>query len=408
MARVILFVLDSVGIGGAADAHKYGDLGSDTVGNIARACAAGGGNQEGLRSGELALPNLDALGLGSAAALSTGKRPPNLDKQPIGGWGVAVETSVGKDTPSGHWEIAGVPVHEQWTLFPKTVPAFPQQLIDDIVRQGGLPGVLGNKHASGMDIIHEFGDEHLRTGKPIFYTSADSVLQIAAHETEFGLERLYQLCETARKLTIPLNVGRVIARPFVGYSIDSFSRTGNRRDYTIPPPQPTLLDRLTEAGNEVIGMGKIGDIFAHRGLSQERKAHGNMPLLDATLTAIDELQQGGLLFANFVDFDSEYGHPRDVAGYAAALEQFDARLPEVYTKLISDDILIITADHGNDPTWSGNDHTREQVPILLYANKGYANPLGKRLMSDIGASIGEYLGVDCGEPGKSFMSLLAS
>src|SRR6185312_10317685 len=278
--------------------------------------------------------------------------------------GAAEEISSGKDTPSGHWEIAAVPVPFDWGYFPQTVPTFPPDLISALIDRAALPGILGDCHASGTEIIERLGEEHIRTGKPICYTSADSVFQIAAHETHFGLERLYELCLIARELLDPLNIGRVIARPFVGETPADFQRTANRRDFAVPPPEPTLLDRLTARGSRVIGMGKIGDIFAHQGVSEVRKAAGNMPLFDETLKAMDAARDGELVFANFVDFDTLFGHRRDIAGYAAALEAFDARLPEALARLKPGDLLLLTADHGCDPSWTGSDHTRERVPIM--------------------------------------------
>lgn len=406
MARAFLFVLDSVGIGGAGDAAAYGDEGSNTLGHIAEACSRGHGDRKGLRAGTLRVPNLDKMGLGAATKLSTGELPPGLSESPLAIWAVGVETSRGKDTPSGHWEIAGVPVTFEWGLFSDTEPSFPQALVDEVIKHGNLPGILGNKHASGTDVIESLGEEHIRSGKPICYTSADSVFQIAAHEEHFGLKRLYELCETVRELVDDLNIGRVIARPFVGETRDTFQRTGNRRDYAVAPPEPTLLDRLTDAGREVIGMGKIGDIFSHRGLTEVRKAHGNMPLLDKTLTAMDDLKPGGLLFANFVDFDSEFGHRRDVPGYANALEEFDRRMPEVLSKLGEGDLLIVTADHGNDPTWRGNDHTREHVPVLVQLQGAGSTALGHRKLSDISATISDHLSIENGSHGSSFQDQL--
>ncbi|MEM8702445.1 MAG: phosphopentomutase, partial [Pseudomonadota bacterium] len=312
MPRAILCVLDSFGIGGAADAAAFGDAGSDTLGHIAECCARGEGDREGLRSGPLSVPNMDRLGLGAAARLSTGKDVPGLDFEgaPEALWGYAAEVSNGKDTPSGHWEIAGVPVRFDWGYFPDTVPTFPPELIDPICAAAELVGVLGNKHASGTEIIAELGEEHVRTGKPIFYTSADSVIQIAAHEQRFGLERLLKLCETTREFADPYNIGRVIARPFLGDSAQTFERTPNRRDYSVLPPEPTLLDRLTEAGRTVIGVGKISDIFAHQGVAKVLKGAGNDQLFERTLEAIGMAADGDLVFSNFIDFDSLYGHRR--------------------------------------------------------------------------------------------------
>jgi phosphopentomutase len=409
MARAFLFVLDSFGIGGAADAARFGDEGSDTLGHIASACAQGAADRKGLRSGPLHLPNMAGLGLAAAARLATGRRSALLPEieQPSGFHGAAEEVSSGKDTPSGHWEIAGVPVPFDWGYFPASVPAFPEELVQSIVGEGGVPGILGNCHASGTEIIERFGEEHIRTGKPICYTSADSVLQIAAHETHFGLERLYALCETVRRLVDPLNIGRVIARPFLGENAGGFERTPNRRDFAVPPPEPTLLDRVTGHGRKVIGTGKIGDIFAHRGVSEVRKAAGNMALFDAALGAMDEAGDGDLVFANFVDFDTVYGHRRDIAGYAAALEAFDRRLPEAVSRLKQGDMLVLTADHGCDPSWRGTDHTRERVPVIG-TGPGLANAgIGvRRSFADIGETIAAHLGLPRGPHGNSFLDLL--
>ena len=405
MARAFLFVLDSFGIGGAADAEAFGDLGSDTLGHIARATARGEADRPGLRSGPLNVPNMLALGLGEAAALASGSYPEGLaTTQPKGFFGAAEEVSSGKDTPSGHWEIAGVPVPFDWGYFPNETPSFPKALTDAIIAQAKLPGILGNCHASGTEIIARLGEEHVRTGKPICYTSADSVFQIAAHEDHFGLERLYDLCEIVRKLVDPLNIGRVIARPFLGETAADFERAANRRDYAVPPAEPTLLDRVTGAGQKVIAVGKIGDIFAHQGISEVRKAAGNMALFDKALGAMDDARDGDLVFANFVDFDSLFGHRRDVAGYAAALEDFDRRLPEALAKLEDGDLLVLTADHGCDPTWKGTEHTRERVPVLCFG-PGYADgPIGVRqTFADIGETVAEHLGLAPGRHGTSFL-----
>lgn len=405
MPRAILCVLDSFGIGGAEDAVRFGDDGADTLGHIARACAAGEADREGLRSGPLKLPVMDRLGLGRAAELSTGTRPEGLDfaEEPGGLWGYGIETSHGKDTPSGHWEIAGVPVDFDWGYFPNEEPSFPEDLTKAIVERGDLPGILGNKHASGTVIIQELGEEHIKTGKPICYTSADSVFQIAAHETHFGLERLYKLCEIVRELVDPLNIGRVIARPFVGETPEDFERTANRRDYSVLPPEPTVLDRLVAEGRRVFGIGKISDIFAHQGVTDVLKGAGNDALFDRTLEAIGKAGDGDLVFANFIDFDSLYGHRRDVAGYAAALEAFDARLPEMMERLREGDLLILTADHGCDPTWPGTDHTREHVPILCWGPDVAPRPIGGRpTFADIGETIAIHLGIAPGRNGASF------
>ena len=405
MPRVILAVLDSFGIGGAPDAEAYGDEGANTLGHIAETAAKGGADREGLRQGPLILPNLDALGLGAAAALSAGKIPPGLSAIAAGGrFGVGREVSKGKDTPSGHWEIAGVPVPFDWGYFPQEEPTFPPELIAEFVKRAGLPGILGNKHASGTTIIAELGEEHIRTGKPICYTSVDSVFQIAAHETHFGLQRLYDICEIAFELTKPLNIGRVIARPFIGEGAASFKRTGNRRDFAISPPEPTLLDRNAAAGNQVYAIGKISDIYAGSGVTHKIKGTGIPQLFDKTLEALDMAADRAFIMTNFVDFDSEYGHRRDVPGYAAALEQFDARLPELIARLRHDDLLVLTADHGNDPTWPGTDHTREQVPILVFSPALPMGEIGIRpTFADIGESIAAWLGLPPGRYGKSFL-----
>ena len=406
MPRAILCVLDSFGIGGAADAEAFGDADSDTLGHIAQHCADGRGDKEGLRSGPLCVPNMDRLGLGAAGRLSTGKDVPGLDYggEPTGIWGYAAEVSNGKDTPSGHWEIAGVPVKFDWGYFPETIPTFPTDLIEKISQKAGLNGILGDKHASGTEIIAELGEEHVRTGKPVFYTSGDSVVQIAAHEEHYGLEKLYRLCEITRGLLDGYNIGRVIARPFLGETADTFVRTANRRDYSVLPPEPTLLDRLTAAGRTVIGVGKISDIFAHQGVAKVLKGAGNDQLFDRTLEAMDHALDGDLIFANFIDFDSLYGHRRDVPGYAAALEHFDKRLPEMIDKMKDGDLLLLTADHGCDPTWKGTDHTREHVPVIGTGPGVSAKAIGgRKTFADIGESVADHLGVASGPNGTSFL-----
>lgn len=392
MPRAILCILDSFGIGGAPDAADYGDVGADTLGHIAA-------------NYPVSLPNLDSLGLGAAAELSTGSLPKGLTNQPKGGrWGVGREVSKGKDTPSGHWEIAGVPVPFDWGYFPQTEPTFPPDLIAQFIEKAKLPGILGDKHASGTTIIAELGEESIRTGKPICYTSIDSVFQIAAHETHFGLDRLYQVCEIAFELTAPLMIGRVIARPFVGETAATFKRTGNRRDFAIAPPAPTLLDRVKANGNQVFAIGKISDIYAGHGVTHKIKASGNMLLFDRTLEALDMATQGAFIMTNFVDFDQDYGHRRDIPGYAQALEAFDKRLPELIAKLRPDDLLVLTADHGNDPSWRGTDHTREQVPILVFSPSLSAGTIGiRQTFADIGESIAHWLGLAPGPHGKSFL-----
>jgi len=404
MPRVMLCVLDSFGIGGAPDAADYGDAGANTLLHIAEACAAGQAESDA-RSGPLHLPNMAALGLGAAGRLSAGVLAPGLAETAEGGrWGVGREVSRGKDTPSGHWEIAGVPVPFEWGYFPKSEPTFPPDLIAALIERAELPGILGNRHASGTTIIAELGEESIRSGKPICYTSIDSVFQIAAHETHFGLERLYRVCEIAYRMTAPLKIGRVIARPFLGESAETFRRTGNRRDFAIPPPEPTLLDRASEAGRQVFAVGKISDIFAARGVTHKLKATGNMKLFDATLDAMQMAADGALIFSNFVEFDEAFGHRRDVAGYAGALEAFDRRLPELIAGLQPSDLLILTADHGNDPSWPGTDHTREQVPILCFSPNLSSGEIGIRsTFADIGESAARWLGLAPGPHGRSFL-----
>jgi len=405
MARAFVLVLDSVGIGAAPDAARYGDEGADTVGHIADACACGDANREGLRHGPLKLPNLARLGLGEACRLASGRTPPGLERSgaPSGRYGCAVEISKGKDTPSGHWELAGVPVPFDWGYFPRAIPCFPPGLVDALCREADLPGILGDRHASGTEIIAELGEDHMRTGKPICYTSADSVFQIAAHESSFGLDRLYALCAVARRLVDPLMIGRVIARPFVGSSRGDFTRTGNRRDYSVPPPAPTVLDQASAAGRAVISVGKIADIFAHSGTGRVAKANGNAALFEKTLAEMKALASGGLLFTNFIDFDTIHGHRRDPAGYAAALEAFDARLPDLEAILRADDLVIITADHGCDPTWRGTDHTREKIPILAFGPRVRPGPIGCRAtFADVAATVSAHLALLPGHAGTAF------
>lgn len=314
---------------------------------------------------------------------------------------MAVEVSRGKDTPSGHWELTGVPVPWDWHYFPREVPAIPAAILDPLIARAGLPGTLCNAHAAGLPVIEEFGAEHLASGKPILYTSADSVLQIAAHEEAFGLERLYEVCRIAADIVHPLRVGRVIARPFVGDAPGRFRRTPNRRDLAIPPPEPTLLDRVVAAGGRTHAIGKIGDIFAHQGISTLAKGKDDMALFDATLAALEAAGDGDLVFANFVDFDTLYGHPRDVSGYARALEAFDARLPEFVARLRADDLMILTADHGNDPTFRGSDHTRETVPVLGWGVG--ARAVGRIGFADVGETLAAHLGLAPGHHGRSVL-----
>ena len=395
--RAIILMLDSVGIGGAEDAAKFGDAGADTLGHIARA------------NGGLQIPNLVSLGLAKAAQASTGN-PLELGPQPAAGvhlpskYGFMREISHGKDTSSGHWEMAGAPVLFNWGYFPPACPSFPADLVEKICQEAGLPGILGNKAASGTVIIEELGEEHIKTGKPICYTSADSVFQIAAHEEHFGLERLYKLCEIAFKHVAPYNIARVIARPFVGEKKGEFTRTKNRHDYSVKPPQPTVLDALKNAGGHVISVGKIADIFAHQGITKAVKASGLAELWDVTLREAKAAPPSSLVFTNFVDFDMVYGHRRDVKGYAQGLTYFDSRLPELAAQLGEEDVVFVTADHGCDPTYTGTDHTREHVPVLMFGRKVHPQFIGGRdTYADLGQTVAAFLELPPLNVGKSFL-----
>jgi len=395
MARAIILLLDSLGVGGAPDAACFGDEGANTLGHIALGCAEGRAEQG--RHGPLVIPHLAQLGLAHAAEIATGAFPAGIERlTPMAAYGSAREISSGKDTPSGHWELAGCPVLFDWHYFPEPVASFPQDLLDRMVAQAALPGLLGNCHASGTEILDRLGEEHIRTGAPIVYTSADSVFQIACHEQHFGLERLYALCQLVRAELdgAGLKVGRVIARPFVGERAGEFVRTGNRHDYAIRPPMPTLLDTLVAAGGKVLAVGKISDIYAGCGISESVRASGMEALWQQTLCLLAQAPAQSLIFTNFVDFDSSFGHRRDLAGYAAALEAFDRRLPELLARLAQDDLLLLTADHGCDPTWRGTDHTREQVPVLFYGAGVTPGPLGQcATFADMGQSIATHLGL---------------
>ncbi|WP_039764266.1 phosphopentomutase [Caldicellulosiruptor sp. F32] len=383
--KVVLIVLDSVGVGELEDAKLYGDEGSNTLSNTSYAV------------GGIELKNMYKLGIGNITDIKG--TPPNPN--PIGVFGKSKEKSKGKDTITGHWEIAGVVLEEPFKTFPE---GFPEELIKEFERQIGRK-VLGNKVASGTEIIKELGEQHIKTGYPIVYTSADSVFQIAAHEDVIPLYELYRICEIARRMLVgKWLVARVIARPFIGKDRNSFVRTYNRKDFAVEPPYETLLDNVKEAGLEVVGIGKIEDIFAKRGLSMSIHTEGNMDGINKTLQAMDEVKDG-LIFTNLVDYDMLYGHRNDPIGYAKALLEFDERLPEIIEKLEKDDILIITADHGCDPTTPSTDHSREHVPILIYGQKikkGYN--LGTReSFSDIGQTIAEYLKVKALRSGESFL-----
>ncbi|HEX7932856.1 MAG TPA: phosphopentomutase [Paraburkholderia sp.] len=403
--RAIVLVLDSLGIGATPDAQSFGDAGANTLGHIAAACAAGACDTE-RRRGPLRIPNLERLGLGLACESASGALPLGMAAAPalIGAYAAARESSSGKDTPSGHWELAGVPVLEDWGYFPEPAGSFPPELLDRLVERAALPGYLGNCHASGTTILADHGVEHIASGKPIFYTSADSVFQIACHETTFGLERLYRLCEIAREEVDRYRICRVIARPFTGSTPDNFRRTGNRRDLAVPPPAPTVLEKLAKANGNVVAIGKISDIYAGVGVTRKIKADGLDDLWAATLDAVREAPDHSLVMTNFVDFDQLYGHRRNVAGYAEELERFDARLPELDSLMKRDDLLVITADHGCDPTWPGSDHTREHVPLLIHGARLASGSLGVReTFADLGQSLATWFGLEPFPDGTSFI-----
>ena len=394
MGRAILIVLDSFGIGGAPDAAAFGDAGADTYGHIARACAAG--QAEDGRTGPLHLPHMEALGLRHAHAAAQGKALPH--QEAAGRWAAATEVSIGKDTPSGHWELAGVPVPWDWTYFPNTQPAFPPEVAAAAARAAGTEGILGNAHHAGTAVIDLLGEAHQNSGWPICYTSVDSVFQIAAHEESFGLERLYDMCRALAPMLHGMRVGRVIARPFVG-TPGHYIRTTNRKDFAIAPPSPTLLDWAKDAGRSTHAVGKIGDIFSGRGIDTVDKGT-DADLMEHVIERVVQARDGAFIFANLVEFDSLFGHRRDVAGYARALEWFDAQLPRLYEKMRADDLLVLSADHGNDPTWRGTDHTRERVPVLMRG--AGAGPLrdGQIGFVDVAGSIAASLEIAGQGPGK--------
>lgn len=414
MKRSIVLVLDSFGVGASADAGQFvetlddgssfNDAGSNTLGHIAKACLEGKANIN--RHGPLRLPNLKRLGLAEVGRQSSGYQ---FCKQPYvisdnARYGYAKELSSAKDSASGHWEMMGTPVLFEWGYFKSRQSSFPQSLLDEIVKRAELPGYLGNCHASGTDILEQLGEEHIKTGKPIFYTSTDSIFQIACHEQSFGLERLYQLCQITRELVDEYHIGRVIARPFVGDKKGAFTRTTRRRDYSVSPPQPTLLDKMKAAKGEVVAIGKINDIFSGQGITQSIKAYGIDALFDATLKAFNEAQTDTVIFTNFVNFDADFGHRRDTAGYACALEYFDHRLPELINELGELDLLIITADHGCDPTWPGTNHTREHIPILSYSPSMQGGAFGMRdTFADVGQSLAVFHCLPALDYGRSFL-----
>lgn len=396
--RVIILMMDSFGVGEAPDADKFDNVGANTFTHIVTV-------NNGLK-----IPNLNKLGLSEISKAASGFFPP-IGVQPKSEmaveakFGFMQEISHAKDTSSGHWEMAGVPVLFEWGYFKPDYPSFPESLIAEICKKADIDGILGNKAASGTVIIQELGEEHIKTGKPIFYTSADSCLQIAAHEKYFGLERLYELCETAFEAVKPYKIARIIARPFEGEKAGEFVRTKNRHDYSVTPPEDTILDRLQQAGGTVVSVGKIADIFAHKGISKAVKASGLEELWDVTLEEVKNAPEKSIVFTNFVDFDMAWGHRRDVKGYADGLEYFDKRLPEIEKVLQEDDIVFITADHGNDPTYTGTDHTREFVPVIMFGKNIKAKFIGRReTFADIAQTIAEYFNLPQMKYGKSFLN----
>lgn len=376
-------VLDSAGIGEMPDAAAWGDAGADTLGHI-------------LESRHVNVPNLQMMGLGNIVPLMG----LGAVERPTGSYGKCTLKSNGKDTTTGHWEMAGIILKQG---FPKFPDGFPPRIIDEFVRQSHVPGILGNIPASGTEIIKELGEQHVETGKPIVYTSADSVFQIAAHEEVVPLDRLYKMCEIARDILRGEDeVARVIARPFLGDNAADFKRTENRHDYAVPPPR-NLLPQLKDAGFDVVCIGKIASIYDNIGVTQDLTAKNNDQTIDQTINALNA-ESRGLIFSNLVDFDMLYGHRRDTEGYAKALEHFDSRLPEIINAMGIDDLLILTADHGNDPTYRGSDHTREYVPLLVYGKSAAPGVcLGTRQsLSDIGQTIAQNFGVRIAD-GQSFL-----
>lgn len=394
MPRVIILMMDSFGIGGAPDAAEFGDDGADTFGHIADNVA------------NWKIPNLVKLGLAKAANEASGgdrilsEEGATVEVEAM--YGHCREVSLAKDTSSGHWELAGVPVSKPWGYFRPEFPSFPKELTDRICQRAGLRGILGNKAASGTVIIQELGEEHIKTGMPICYTSADSCFQIAAHEKYFGLERLYEVCRIAFEEVKPYNIARIIARPFVGEKSGEFVRTKNRHDYSVLPPEPTLLDVVKNSGKKVVAIGKISDIYAGCGVSEKILASGLEELWDKTLSALAKAPDNSLIFTNFVDFDMLYGHRRDLMGYAKAVEYFDTRLPELVAAMKEDDVAVVVADHGNDPTAKGSDHTREQIPVLMFGKKIRRENIGERKsFADVGQTIADILGLKL-KNGSSF------
>lgn len=387
--RICLMVLDSAGIGEMPDAAGWGDAGADTLGHI-------------LASRQVDLPNLERMGLGNIRPLAGVEAV----AEPTGNYGKCTLKSDGKDTTTGHWEMAGIILKQGFPKFPE---GFPPRIINEFIEKAGVPGVLGNIPASGTEIIKDLGEEHIRTGKPIVYTSADSVFQIAAHEEIIPIDRLYEICEIARNILHGDDeVARVIARPFLGTNAADFKRTENRHDYAVPPPPGNLLPKLRDAGLDVVCIGKIASIYDNIGVTEDLTAKNNDQIIDVTIDALNT-DSRGLIFSNLVDFDMLYGHRRDVEGYARALEHFDSRLPEIFKAMKDGDLLVLTADHGNDPSMPGSDHTREYVPLLACGSSAAKGVnLGiRQSLSDIGQTVAENFGLRIAD-GVSFLDEIAA
>ncbi len=400
MRRAILLVLDSLGIGGAPDSHEFGDYGANTLGNISLECKSLRAQQG--RSGSLNIPNLKRLGIFNALELASGLTiPDGLVNDAT--FAVATSHSLGKDTPSGHWELAGVLAEERWYYCTKGEPVIRQDVLTKITLEAKIPGILGNCHASGLNIIKDFGLKHLESGMPIVYTSDDSVIQIAAHERYFGLEKLYSLCRLVADIFHPLGLCRVIARPFTGSTPADFFRTHNRKDFAIPPPEGTICERINQGNGNCYGIGKIGEIFSDRGIQTFSKNKTDQELFDNVLDCLKICRDRDLLFANFVEFDTLYGHRRDVSGYARALEEFDKRIPELENMLGGNDLLILTADHGNDPTFRGSDHTRERAPVLFSGQSFSTGCKGLVNFSDVGETIARHLDLPSSSNGENIL-----
>ena len=384
MSRVVWIVIDSVGIGALPDSEKFGDKGVNTIGNIVKEYK------------DIQIPNLRKLGIANIDGTNFMEK----SECPIGAFGKCGELSQGKDTTTGHWEMTGVLVETPFKTFEN---GFPKEIIDEFELRTGRK-VVGNKPASGTAILDEFGEHQIKTGDVIVYTSADSVFQIAANEDIIPLDELYKMCEIAREIMMGDNaVARVIARPFVGNKTGEFTRTSNRRDYSLNPFEPTVLDNIKESKLDVIGIGKIEDIFNGQGITEAIHTKDNMHGVDETINYINK-DNNGLIFTNLVDFDSKFGHRRNVEGYKEALEEFDARIPEIIDAMNDEDILIINADHGNDPTYMGTDHTREYIPVLVYGKNIKENTnLGiRKSFADIGATVADILNVQMPKNGQSF------